>query len=260
MLKVAVAGALGRMGRLTCETVKNAPDLQYVGGFARMRVPDESIEDDLGRLLLEQQPDVLVDFTPRPVTQETARRAVQNGVRPIVGSSEWNDDEREELAALCEAAGIGGLFVPNFALGAVLMMRFAEEAARFFPTVEIVELHREDKRDKPSGTAAATAERIRSHGGPGDVPIHSVRLRGLVSHQEVLFGNTGELLTIRHDSLSVASFGEGILFAIRNVARVKGLKIGLDSVLDIATPFDSRSADADRYAQGPSIPQDDKAS
>lgn len=231
MLKVAVAGALGRMGRLACETVKSAPDLQYAGGFARIRVPEDSIEDDLGRLLLEQQPDVLLDFTPRPVTQQNAQIAVQNGVRPVIGSSEWNDDEREDLAALCDATGIGGLFVPNFAIGAVLMMRFAEEAARFFPTVEIVELHREEKRDKPSGTAAATAERIRTHGGPEDVPIHSVRLRGLVSHQEVLFGNTGELLTIRHDSLSVGSFAEGILFAIRNVGRVKGLQVGLDSVL-----------------------------
>lgn len=245
MVRVAIAGALGRMGRLTCETVTNAPDLQYVGGFARTRVPDKSIEDDLGRLLLEQRPDVLVDFTPRPVTQETARMAVQNGVHPVIGSSEWNESEREDLAALCEAAEIGGLFVPNFALGAVLMMRFAAEAARFFPTVEIVELHREDKRDKPSGTAAATAERIRSHGGPGDVPIHSVRLRGLVSHQEVLFGNTGELLTIRHDSLSVASFAEGILFAIRNVVRVKGLKVGLDSVIDSASTGSPARAEDD---------------
>jgi 4-hydroxy-tetrahydrodipicolinate reductase len=230
MLRVAVAGALGRMGRLTCETVKSAPDLQYAGGFARISVPDESIYDDIGQLLLEQRPDVLVDYTPRPVTQETARAAVQQGVRPIIGSSEWNQTERENLAALCAAAETGALLVPNFAIGAVLMMRFAEQAARFFPTVEIVEMHREDKRDKPSGTAASTAERIRSNGGPQDVPIHSVRLRGLVSHQEVLLGNTGELLTIRHDSLSVASFAEGILFAIRNVGRVRGLQVGLDSV------------------------------
>jgi 4-hydroxy-tetrahydrodipicolinate reductase len=232
MLKVAVAGALGRMGRLACETVKGAPDLQYVGGFARTRVPEESIDDDLGRLLLEQRPDVLVDFTTRPATQEAARLAVQHGARPVIGSSEWNETEREDLAALCDAADTGGLLVPNFAIGAVLMMRFAEEAARFFPTVEIVEMHRADKRDKPSGTAAATARRIAAHGGPVDVPIHSVRLRGLISHQEVLFGNTGELLTIRHDSLSADSFSAGILFAIRNVGHVKGLQVGLDAVLD----------------------------
>jgi 4-hydroxy-tetrahydrodipicolinate reductase len=230
------------MGRLACETVKSAPDLQYAGGFARSRVPEESVYGDVGQLFLEQQPDVLVDFTPRPVTQEVARSAVQQGVRPVIGSSEWNDEEREDLAALCDAAEIGGLIVPNFAIGAVLMMRFAEEAAQFFPTVEIVELHREDKRDKPSGTAAATAERIRTHGGPSNVPIHSVRLRGLVSHQEVLFGNTGELLTIRHDSLAVGSFAEGILFAIRNVSRLRGLHVGLDSLLD----SDNRGAHGER--------------
>lgn len=232
MLKVAVAGALGRMGRLACETVKNAPDLQYAGGFARTRVPEDKIDDDLGRLLLEQRPDVLVDFTPRPVTQDVARTAVQQGVRPVIGSSEWNEIEREDLAALCDATGMGGLLVPNFAIGAVLMMRFAEEAARFFPSVEIVEMHREDKRDKPSGTAAATARRITANGGPAEVPIHSVRLRGLLAHQEVLFGNTGEVLTIRHDSLARESFSAGILFSIRNVTRLKGLHVGLDAVLD----------------------------
>jgi 4-hydroxy-tetrahydrodipicolinate reductase len=220
------------MGRLACETVKSAPDLQYAGGFARTRDPEQQIDDDLGRLLLEQRPDVLVDFTTRPATQEAARLAVQHGVRAVIGSSEWNDVERNDLAALCDAAGIGALLVPNFAIGAVLMMRFAQEAARFFPSVEIVEMHREEKRDKPSGTAAATADRIRAHGGPAEVPIHSVRLRGLLSHQEVLFGNTGELLTIRHDSLSQESFSAGILFAIRNVAKVKGLHVGLDSLLE----------------------------
>lgn len=232
MIKVAVAGALGRMGQLACETIKSAPDLHYAGGFARTRDPGQQIDDDLGRLLLEQRPDVLVDFTTRPATQDAARLAVQHGVRAVIGSSEWNDDEREELAALCDATGTGALLVPNFAIGAVLMMRFAQEAARFFPSIEIIEMHREDKRDKPSGTAAATAERIRRSGGPAQVPIHSVRLRGLLAHQEVLFGNTGELLTVRHDSLSRESFGAGILLAIRSVASVKGLQVGLDSLLE----------------------------
>jgi 4-hydroxy-tetrahydrodipicolinate reductase len=111
------------------------------------------------------------------------------------------------------------------------MMRFAEEAARFFPTIEIVEMHRAEKRDKPSGTAAATAERIKRSGGPADVPIHSVRLQGLLAHQEVLCGGGGELLTIRHDSLSRESFAAGILFAIRNVRALKGLHVGLDGIL-----------------------------
>ncbi len=230
-MRVAVSGALGRMGRLACETIESAPDLQYAGGFARTRVPEEHIDDDLARLLLEQKPEVLVDFTPRPATQEAARTALQHGVSPIIGSSEWTDAEREELAALCDAVSMGALVVPNFAIGAVLMMRFAEQAARYFPTIEIVELHRAEKRDKPSGTAAATAARIKAGGGPHEVPIHSIRLQGLLAHQEVLCGSAGELLTIRHDSLSRESFAAGILFAIRNVRELKGLHVGLDAVI-----------------------------
>ena len=219
------------MGRLARETVKSAPDLQYVGGFARKRIPEESIDDDLGRLLLEKRPEVLVDFTTRPSTQETARAAVELGIHPVIGSSEWNDEERADLAALCGRHGLGALLVPNFAIGAVLMMSFAEQAAKFFPSVEIIEMHREEKRDKPSGTAAATARRIESHGGPPQVPIHSVRLRGLLSHQEVLLGNTGELLTIRHDSFSESSFAAGVLLAIRNVQKLNRLEMSLDIVL-----------------------------
>jgi 4-hydroxy-tetrahydrodipicolinate reductase len=219
------------MGRLACETVKSAPDLQYAGGYARTSLPEERIYDDLGHLFSEQKPEVLVDFTTRPATQHATRTALEHGVYPVVGSSEWNGQEREELGALCDALSLGALLVPNFAIGAVLMMRFAEEAARFFPTIEIVEMHRAEKRDKPSGTAAATAERIRRSGGPADVPIHSVRLQGLLAHQEVLCGSAGELLTIRHDSLSRESFAAGILFAIRSVRELKGLHVGLDTII-----------------------------
>lgn len=227
---VAVTGALGRMGRLARETVCNSPDMDYVGGFARTADPENGVFDNIERLW-ERGPTVLVDFTPRPATQELAKAAVQHGVVPIIGSSEWNESEREELAALCDAVGGGALIVPNFAIGAVLMMRFAQEAARFFPTIEIIEMHRADKRDKPSGTAAATAARIKANGGPADVPIHSVRLQGLLAHQEVLCGSAGELLTIRHDSLSRESFAAGILFAIRHVHGLKGLHVGLDAII-----------------------------
>lgn len=232
MLRVAVAGALGRMGRLTSEAVRNAPDLVYAGGLGRTRDPEAMVDDDLERLLVEQRPEVLVDFTPRPVTQQVAGLCVEHGVVPVIGSSEWNDAERAELMQLCERHQRAAIIVPNFAMGAVLMMRFAEQAARFFPTVEIVELHHDTKRDKPSGTARATAARIRTNGGPGEVPIHSVRLRGLLAHQEVLLGNTGELLTIRHDSFSSQSFVAGILFAIRNARNLRGFHIGLDSMLE----------------------------
>jgi 4-hydroxy-tetrahydrodipicolinate reductase len=230
-MRVAVSGALGRMGRLACEAIKSTSDLEYAGGFARTRVPQEQIDDNLERLLEERKPEVLVDFTARPATQDAARTALQRGVFPVIGSSEWNAQEREDLAALCDALGTGALIVPNFAVGAVLMMRFAEQAARFFPTIEIVELHRAEKRDKPSGTAAATAARISAAGGPAEVPIHSVRLQGLLAHQEVLCGGAGELLTIRHDSLSRDSFAAGILFAIRAADGLKGLHVGLDSII-----------------------------
>jgi len=121
------------------------------------------------------------------------------------------------------------MLVPNFSIGAILMMRFAEEAAKFFPSVEIVELHHHQKKDAPSGTAKLTAERIAAGGGPEETPIHSVRMRGLVAHQEVLFGSEGELLTIRHDSFSRDSFAPGMLAAAHAVMTVNGLQVGLDA-------------------------------
>ncbi len=235
MLKVAVSGASGRMGRLTRQVIDAAPDLEFAGGFARSADPAERIYGNLEVLLRETTPDVLVDFTVRPVTQQAARACLEHGVFPIVGSSEWDENDRAELNALASKHNLGALIVPNFAIGAVLMMRFAEEAARYFPTIEIVETHRHDKRDKPSGTASATAERIRAAGGPANVPIHSVRLQGAVSHQEVICGNTGELLTIRHDSLSAASFAAGILLAVRNARNLRGLHVGLDVFLSGAS-------------------------
>jgi 4-hydroxy-tetrahydrodipicolinate reductase len=231
-VRVAVAGALGRMGRLACDTIKAAPDLEYAGGFARTAAPQAGIDDDLDRLLTGSRPDLVIDFTPRPVTQMVAREAIAHGAIPLIGSSEWNDAEREELAALCDASEGGALIVPNFAIGAVLMMRFAEQAARYFPSIEIVEMHHAGKRDVPSGTAAATSARIRCSGGPATVPIHSLRLQGALAHQEVRCGSTGELLTIRHDSLSRDSFTAGMLFAIRHAQGLKGLHVGLDSLFD----------------------------
>jgi 4-hydroxy-tetrahydrodipicolinate reductase len=149
----------------------------------------------------------------------------------VVGATGWTDAERAALGAEAEKRGLGALIVPNFALGAVLMMRFAEMAARYFPTVEIVELHHDAKKDAPSGTARSTAERIVAAGGPAHVPIHSVRLRGLVAHQEVLFGGDGELLTLRHDALSREAFAAGILAAVRAVRGLRGLTVGLDGIL-----------------------------
>lgn len=231
MTRAAVSGALGRMGSLASRAIEAAADLEYAGGFARISAPGESIYDDVQRLLLEQRPHVVVDFTPRPVSQRVSRAALETGAHVVIGSSEWDEAERAELARQAERAQRAALFVPNFAIGAVLMMRFAQEAAPYFSGAEIVEMHRADKRDKPSGTAAATARRI-SAGFDGDVPIHSVRLPGLLAHQAVLFGNPGETLTLRHDSLSRESFAGGILAAVRGVAALPpGLHEGLECVL-----------------------------
>lgn len=216
------------MGSLARECVQGASDMQYAGGYAR--------GDDLLDFLNRAEPDVLVDFTTHPKTVEVSMKALELGISPVIGATGWSASERDDLEKCARERGVGALLVPNFAVGAVLMMRFAQEAARYFPTVEIVELHHDQKRDKPSGTATLTAEGIVRGGGPSDVPIHSVRLRGLVAHQEVLFGNTGELLTIRHDSLSRESFAAGILCAARAVRSLRGLTVGLDAVLEGATP------------------------
>ena len=222
--RVAVSGVRGRMGTLACEVLGGASGVTYAGGFAH--------GDDPAAFFADAQPQILLDFTPGPMTQTLARMAVERRVIPVIGSSEWNDAEQAELAQLCEQRGARALLVPNFAIGAVLMMRFAKEAAAHFRGVEIVEMHRAEKRDKPSGTAAATAKRIKAGGFAGDVPIHSVRLPGLLAHQEVLFANAGELLTIRHDSLSRDSFASGILAAVRGAQQLPvGLSIGLEHVL-----------------------------
>ena len=214
------------MGSLARQCLESAADIEYVGGFAR--------GDDLRQLLAQAKPDVLVDFTTHPKTVDVAMTALDLGVSPVIGATGWSAQERGDLERRARERGIGAMLVPNFAIGAVLMMRFAQEAARHFPTVEIVELHHDQKRDKPSGTAALTAERITRAGGPAEVPIHSVRLRGLLAHQEVLFGNTGEILTIRHDSLSRDSFAAGILCAVRAVRSRPGLTVGLDAILEDA--------------------------
>ena len=231
MIKVAVAGARGKMGALAVATLEAASDIEYVGGFAREADPREHVFTDISKLLRERKPDVLVDFTTHPVTVDVATACVVDGVSAVIGSSAWTAAERDELARLAEKNNVGAMLVPNFAVGAVLMMRFAEQAAKFFASVEVIEMHRIEKLDKPSGTARDTAERIKAVTGK-DVPIHSVRLHGLLAHQEVVLGNTGETLTIRHDSLSRESFAAGILFAVRAVRNQTGLTVGLDALIE----------------------------
>ena len=214
MIRVGVAGAAGRMGATTCAAVEAADDLELIARIDPAL--GTSLDDALDGL------DVVVDFTRPDTALANARACRRAGVDCVVGTSGWDVD------GLRGQAGTGKvLFCPNFAIGAVLMMRFALEASKHLPRAEIIELHHDQKLDKPSGTATRTAQLM-----GGDVPIHSVRLPGLVAHQEVILGGQGETLTIRHDSLSRDSFMPGVLLAIRAVAGLgQPVTVGLEHVL-----------------------------
>jgi 4-hydroxy-tetrahydrodipicolinate reductase len=202
------------MGATVCEAVTEAPDLELV---ARA---DPALGTTVGDALASR-PDVLVDFTVPATAVENARQAVAAGVHVVIGTTGF------DVSALAGLQGANVFVAPNFAIGAVLMMRFAQEAARHMSRAEIVELHHDGKLDKPSGTAARTAELM-----GGEVPIHSVRLPGLVAHQEVILGDIGQTLTIRHDSLDRRSFMPGVLLAIRRVGELaESPTVGLENLL-----------------------------
>ena len=213
MIRVAVAGAAGRMGATVCRAVEGADGMQLTGRADPAL--DTTVEQVLG------DADVLVDFTIPDQALDNVRAAVAAGVHAVVGTSGWDVAGAEDLT------GANVLFCPNFAIGAVLMMRFAAEASRVMASAEIVELHHDRKLDRPSGTAARTADMME-----GDVPIHSVRLPGLVAHQEVILGDVGQTLTIRHDSIDRESFMPGVLLAIRGVGSLDRTPVvGLEHVL-----------------------------
>jgi len=240
-MRVGVAGALGRLGRVASAAIDAADDLHLAAAFARDGVGerladrvgfggDAVIFDDLEAFYAAGM-DVVVDCTVYPVTVDVAREALDAGVSPVIGATGWMEEDVLSFADACDEANVGAMLVPNFSIGAVLMMKLSALVAPFIPQVEIIELHHDGKRDAPSGTAKLTATRIREAGGRHDVPIHSVRLPGLVAHQEVIFGQLGETLTIRHDSLARESFAPGILLAVRNVRSHPGLTVGLESLL-----------------------------
>jgi 4-hydroxy-tetrahydrodipicolinate reductase len=222
MIKVAVAGAAGRMGETVCRAVQEAQDMELV------ERADPRLQRSVSEAL-RSGPEVLVDFTAPDSVLDNARQAVSAGVHAVIGTTGF------DLGALSEFEGAGAniFAAPNFAIGAVLMMRFAAEAARHMRAAEIVELHHDGKLDRPSGTAARTAELMRgAAGGTREVPIHSVRLPGLVAHQEVLLGDVGQTLSIRHDSLARESFMPGVLLAVRRVpALPTSPVIGLEHLL-----------------------------
>jgi 4-hydroxy-tetrahydrodipicolinate reductase len=219
LIRVAVAGAAGRMGATVCGAVAGAADMELV---ARA---DPALGVSLADALAAA-PDVLVDFTVPSTALENARLAVAAGVHVVIGTTGF------DLGALSDLHGANVFVAPNFAIGAVLMMRFATEAARHMARAEIIELHHDRKLDRPSGTAARTAALMQEAGG-SEVPIHSVRLPGLVAHQEVILGDVGQTLTIRHDSIDRESFMPGVLLAVRRVGGLASSPVvGLEHLLD----------------------------
>jgi 4-hydroxy-tetrahydrodipicolinate reductase len=222
-IKVVVSGAAGRMGETVCGAVEGADDME----LAARADPalDALVEEALGGA------DVLVDFTTPEAAPENVRQAIEAGVHAVVGSTGFDLDE---LRSTVESAdGDARCFVaPNFAIGAVLMMELSAQVAPHMPECEIVELHHDRKKDAPSGTASRTAQLIRDAGGNVHEPIHSVRLPGLVAHQEAIFGGEGQTLTIRHDSTDRSSFMPGVLLAVRRVSELpERFVVGLENLL-----------------------------
>jgi 4-hydroxy-tetrahydrodipicolinate reductase len=237
MLRVAVVGPGGRMGRFACDLLERAAGFDLVARIGR--------GDDLGASLRAARPDVALDVTVAGRGYEHAATMIALGVRPLVGTSGVGPDETRALDEAARARGMGGLVVPNFSLGMCLLQRAAVEAARAFEHAEIVEMHHERKKDAPSGTALDTAARMRAaradagdvsdrHGPSRDVPIHSVRLPGLYAHQVVVFGAAGETYTLRHDMSGPEGFGPGILLGLRFAAHAIGVGRGIGLAFDAA--------------------------
>jgi 4-hydroxy-tetrahydrodipicolinate reductase len=261
-IRVGVFGAGGRMGATVCQAVASDPDLELVAAVdpfhagidlrqvAKVESPDLQVAASADELL-RQGAQVAVDFTVVEAARNNLEYLASNGIHAVVGTTGFNADDYSHLRSLFSSSNC--LIAPNFAIGAVLMMRFAEIAAPFFETAEIIELHHDQKVDAPSGTAMLTAERMaaasddwaqdptetavlpgaRGGVGPAGIPVHSVRLRGLVAHQEVLLGTTGQSLSIRHDSYDRSSFMPGVLLGVKHIAKVPGLTIGLDTLLGL---------------------------
>jgi 4-hydroxy-tetrahydrodipicolinate reductase len=254
VIRVGVVGAGGRMGREVCRTVAADPDLELVAAVdpavSGTSVEGIEVSGDLAALT-DASTEVAVDFTHPTAVLGTIGWVVPRGVHMVVGTTGISPAALDEIRALTDGAEANVLVAPNFAIGAVLAMRFAEAAARYMPAAEVIELHHDGKADAPSGTALSTARRIAAArtstplapGGDDEHPgargsdvegvrVHSVRLPGLVAHQEVILGGPGQILSIRHDSIDRTSFMPGVVMAVKAVAGRRGLTVGLDALLD----------------------------
>ncbi|MDU5962231.1 MAG: 4-hydroxy-tetrahydrodipicolinate reductase [Dermabacter sp.] len=250
-IRVGVIGSAGRMGSEVVRALEAASDLDFVRGITAEDSLEQLLDDDGAPLV-----DVAVDFTLPSVTKANVLWLIEHGIHAVVGATGWDDAALADVrVALDTTPETGVLIAPNFAIGAVLAMSFARTAARFYESAEVVELHHPDKLDAPSGTALHTARAIADgraqanfgpapdaterdpHGARGadidGVHVHAVRLRGLVAHEEILFGNPGEQLTIRHDSFDRVSFMPGVLHGVREVASHPGLTVGLENYLSL---------------------------
>jgi 4-hydroxy-tetrahydrodipicolinate reductase len=218
MIKVIVNGAKGKMGMETVKAIQKEKDLELVA--------QTDLGDSLAGTINNRKAEVVVDFTHPKEVMGNIRTILSSGAHGVIGTTGLTEENLHEVKMLCDKFKVNCLVAPNFAVGAVLMMRFAKEAVKYMPSAEIIEFHNENKADKPSGTAIKTGHLMGK-----DVPIHSVRLPGLVAHQEVIFGGLGQTLTIRHDSLSRESFMPGVIMAIRKIKELPGLTYGLENLL-----------------------------
>lgn len=242
-IPVIVNGAQGKMGALTCKTIIDHPDFQLAAGLIH--------GDHLERAIAETKAQIVIDLTRADCVYENSLSIIKCGAHPIIGTTGLLDEEIQTLRALCEEQQLGGIIAPNFSISAILMMRFAAQAARIFPEVEIIEVHHQQKLDAPSGTALKTADMIAASrcnaknklslkellpGARGaihhDINIHSLRLPGVLARQQVIFGNLGETLTITHDSIDRSSFMPGIILACERVQALKTLYYGLEQLID----------------------------
>lgn len=263
-IKVAVSGAGGRMGREVVKMVLEDPDLMLVaaidpgsagqdaGRVAGLADCGVAISGDLELALVESRAEVMIDFTIPATVMDNARTAIRHGVRPVIGTTGFRPEQIDELDRLCREQNIGGIVAPNFSIGAILMMQFARQAAKYMPHVEIIEYHGDQKLDAPSGTAVKTAEMIAEtreefrQGNPAEhetiegarggyyngFRIHSVRLPGVFAQQEVIFGGYGQTLKIRHDSYERAGYMPGVNLAVKKVGGLDGLVYGFEHLLD----------------------------
>jgi 4-hydroxy-tetrahydrodipicolinate reductase len=244
-MRVGVLGAKGKVGATMVRAVAAAEDLTFTAGVDA---------GDALTLLVDSKTEVVIDFTHPDVVMDNLKFLIDNGIHAVVGTTGFTDERLNQVKEwLADKPDVAVLVAPNFAIGAVLCMHFAQQAARFFESAEVIELHHPQKADAPSGTAARTARLIAEarkdlppnpdatstglEGARGanidGIPVHSVRLSGLVAHQEVLFGTQGETLTIRHDSLDRTSFVPGVLLAVRRIQHRPGLTVGIEPLLDL---------------------------